>query len=289
VNGPRLLLFTVLSCIAFWLLGAGVVQVLVVTFGLDLGGSYGTVAERQQLRLILLLNNLFTFGLPALLALLLTDRSSSWRVVGLAGPTRPELRRPAALTFLVGLPLIGLLVYLNLLVDLPDWMERSEASSNALLEGVLTFEGPLELPLALLAIAVTAGLSEELMFRGLLQRGLLRPLVGPVAAIWIAAFLFSAVHLEFAGFLPRLLLGALLGYALRWTGSLWVPILLHALYNGVQVVITYGAGEFTPDTEVSTDLAVLLPLGVLSGTALVYLVRRYEARYRMLTADGSLR
>jgi membrane protease YdiL (CAAX protease family) len=271
------------------MLGAGTVAGLVAIFDLDMAGSFATVAERQQLRLILLLNNLFTFGLPALVALYLSNRAGWWRWVGWGGPTFPALRRRAVLTFVAGLPLLGLLIYLNLLVDLPDWMDASEESSNALLGGVLTFKHWLELPLALLAVAVTAALSEELMFRGLLQRALLRPVLGGQAAIWIAAVIFSAVHLEFAGFLPRVLLGALLGYSLRWTGSLWVPILLHFTYNGVQVLVTYATEDFSPDTEAPADLAALLPLGLLSATAVIYLIRSTEFRYRSLTASGTAR
>jgi membrane protease YdiL (CAAX protease family) len=120
------------------------------------------------------------------------------------------------------------------------------------------------------------------MFRGLLQGRLLRGLLSEHLAIWITAVLFSAIHVEFAGFFPRLLLGVILGYAYRWTGTLWSAILLHLLWNGVQVVMTYASGDFTPDTEMNTTLVPLLLGGTVSLVLTLYLFRRNE---RALTAS----
>ena len=55
--------------------------------------------------------------------------------------------------------------------------------------------------------------------------------------IWLAAALFSAIHLQFYGFVPRMLLGALFGYLYIWTGNLWVPMLAHFFNNGFAVVM----------------------------------------------------
>ncbi|MCP9237278.1 CPBP family intramembrane glutamic endopeptidase [Lewinella sp. JB7] len=276
----RLLLFTVLSVLAMLLLGGGIVGALALHYGLPIGdpsGVFPTVADRQQLRFVLLLNNLFTFGLSATLALYLTYRHQWPVAVGLVSPTRPRQVPAAVGAFLIGLPLIGLSAYLNLQVDLPDWMVRSEDTGNAMLAGVLTFERLPELLLALLTVAVVPAVCEELMFRGLLQGRLLTDLAGSHLAVWIAALIFSAIHVEFAGFVPRLLLGALLGYAYRWTGSLWIPIGLHFLFNGTQVLTTYLSGEFTPDTEMDTAVTPLMVAGILSLGAVIYLVWRTES------------
>ena len=61
----------------------------------------------------------------------------------------------------------------------------------------------------------------------------------PHVAIWLAALIFSAIHMQFQGFLPRMLLGAILGYLYHWTGNLWVPIFAHLVNNGVQIVGQY--------------------------------------------------
>ncbi len=285
----RLLLFTLLAIFAMALVGGGLVAALAVHYGLEvgtIGATFETAADRQHLRFLLLINNLFTFGLSAILALYFTCRHGWPEAAGLVPPVRYPLVIPAMLTFLLGLPLIALLAYLNLQVDLPEWMISSEATGNAMLAGVLTFESVPELLLALLTVALVPAFCEELMFRGLLQGRLLPGIMGGHAAVWVAAAVFSAIHVEFAGFLPRLLLGALLGYAYRWTGSLYVPILIHLLFNGIQVVMTYGSGEFTPDTEMDASLLPLLLSGGLSLLAVGYFTWRNEGMYQELRVRG---
>ena len=275
----RLLAFLGLSLLSMFLIGGGVVAGLAQYYGLPLGQAdavFESVADRQHLRLILLLNNLATFGLPAALALWLSYRDRWNEAAGLVTAPRPGLWLPSVITFVVGLPLIGLVGYLNLQLPLPEWMVSNEATSNAMLAGVLTFEQWPELLLGLLTVAVIPALCEELMFRGLLQGRLLRGVLSEELAIWIAAAIFSAIHLEFAGFFPRLLLGALLGYAYRWTGTLWAAILLHLLFNGIQVGMTYAEGSFTPDTEMDATLMPLLAGGLVSLLLTGYLYRRNE-------------
>ena len=51
--------------------------------------------------------------------------------------------------------------------------------------------------------------------------------------------MFSAIHMQFYGFIPRMLLGALFGYALKWSGSLWLPILMHFTNNALAVIFSF--------------------------------------------------
>ena len=90
----------------------------------------------------------------------------------------------------------------------------------------------------ILIVGFMAGLSEEIFFRG----GILKMLSSSWnmhIAIWVAAIIFSAIHMQFFGFVPRLLLGAWFGYLLWWTRSLWVPIIAHTLNNSIVVVTTW--------------------------------------------------
>ena len=84
-------------------------------------------------------------------------------------------------------------------------------------------------------LALLPALSEELSFRGTLQQ----ILGNKAAAIWVTAFIFSAIHMQFYGFVPRMLMGAMFGYVFVWTGSLWVPILMHFTNNGLAVLTYY--------------------------------------------------
>jgi len=97
----------------------------------------------------------------------------------------------------------------------------------------------MELIFNVFLIGIIPGIGEELIFRGLIQRNIRKIIENPIAAIWITAVIFSAFHFQFQGFIPRLLLGALLGYLYYWTNNLWVPIIAHAFNNGIQVIMQY--------------------------------------------------
>ena len=159
----------------------------------------------------------------------------------------------AILLMLVALPAINLLSYWNQQMTLPaflepleQWMKTSEESAKVLTEQFMhttTFGG---LIINLLLMAVLPAIGEELTFRGVLQRLFQGSKVSefqgsrvPHLAIWCSAILFSAIHLQFYGFIPRMLMGALFGYMLVWTGSLWIPILMHFTNNAMAVLLYF--------------------------------------------------
>lgn len=92
---------------------------------------------------------------------------------------------------------------------------------------------------ALFVIAILPAIGEELAFRGLIQNELWRGTNNIHLAIWASAFVFSAIHMQFFGFLPRLLLGALFGYLYYWSGNLLIPIVAHFVNNAFGVVMIY--------------------------------------------------
>lgn len=115
-------------------------------------------------------------------------------------------------------------------------MEDAALETTDLLLSVDTIGGLL---LNLLIVAGFAALSEELFFRGALQQLLQEKFRNGHAAVWVAAFIFSIVHFQFYGFLPRLFLGALLGYLFLYTRNLWIPILFHFINNATVLLISY--------------------------------------------------
>jgi membrane protease YdiL (CAAX protease family) len=211
-----------------------------------------SIAERQQLRSFLLVSNLIPFAGTAILALFFVFRRHWLSAAGLTSIPAPGSFLHATMFFIAALPFVAWLAYLNMQISLPDWMQASEDNTDALLKGILTMETVPEFLMALVTVAFTPALGEELLMRGVLQRRVFQPWFGNHhVAIWAAAILFSAIHLEFAGFAPRLLLGLLLGYGYYWSGSLWVPILLHLAFNGMQVTVAYVTGEFDPSAEIT--------------------------------------
>jgi len=161
-----------------------------------------------------------------------------------------------ALMFLVG-PFISWMVELNSAIEFPEflselevWMKESELSAEKLTKAFLSFDGVGSFLYVLLIVAIVPAFGEELLFRGVLQNILVSWTKNIHFGIWITAILFSALHMQFYGFFPRMLLGVMFGYLLVWTGSLWLPILGHFINNGSVVLMSYLYPELMNSTEV---------------------------------------
>lgn len=156
------------------------------------------------------------------------------------------------LLLMISYPLIGYTTMLGEWIDLPDWAKMMDESSMDQLKTILKMDNPFELILNLVVIALLPGLGEELLFRGIIQKELSTSMSSPHLAIWTTAIIFSAFHLQIEGFLPKMILGLLFGYIYHYTKNLWYPILLHAINNGMQVLIVYFSGEaFAEATEMN--------------------------------------
>ncbi len=187
------------------------------------------------------------------------------------------------------IPLVSLLEQWNGAIHLPEsmsgiqqWMDRMEEESQLLI-ALATYEHTIPtLLLNILVLAVIPACCEEFLFRGALQPALLKWTRNPHLAIWLTAFIFSTIHLQFAGFIPRFLLGAYLGYLIYWSRSLWLPILAHALHNTWSLFITYvmeGRGVMMEDIKFTdihgaTTMAVTSFVVVLMG--LVFMWRTHK-------------
>jgi len=147
---------------------------------------------------------------------------------------------------IVSLPFISWVVTINNEIHLPafldgveKWMRETENSAQKLTDTFLATETIGGLIVNLVMIAGLAAVGEELIFRGILVR-LFREWTGNVhLSVFIPAFLFSALHLQFYGFFGRLLLGMILGYLFVWSGSLWVPIFAHFMNNAMAVMLAF--------------------------------------------------
>lgn len=141
-------------------------------------------------------------------------------------------------------PFVESIGELNKQIALPDsfisvenWMKEKETSAQSIVDLCFENKGISSFICNLLIIAVLAGVAEELFFRRCMQRTFEKIVLNSHMAIWLTAFIFSAVHLQFYGFFPRLLLGAMLGYLFVWSRNIWVPILVHILNNAVVVIL----------------------------------------------------
>jgi abortive infection protein len=146
----------------------------------------------------------------------------------------------------VAIPFMNYIIDWNEAMHLPkalagveSWMRESEKAAQAITDQILDMQSVGELLIVLLIVGVLAGVGEELTFRGILQRLILDKCRNRHIAIWTAAFIFSAIHFQFYGFIPRLLLGAFFGYLLIGSGNLWLPIIAHFLNNAMTTLYTY--------------------------------------------------
>ncbi|WP_029906504.1 CPBP family intramembrane glutamic endopeptidase [Prevotella sp. 10(H)] len=151
----------------------------------------------------------------------------------------------AILLILIIQPLISCLGYYNqqiIVSYLPesfDWIIKYEESAEKSFNLLFSDRSVNGLIFNLLVIAVVAGLAEELFFRGCLQQIMQQIVKNKHAAIWITAIIFSAIHFQFFGFVPRILQGALLGYIFIWSGSIWAPVIVHTVNNAFNVILLY--------------------------------------------------
>ncbi len=143
---------------------------------------------------------------------------------------------------------------LNLKIPLPDFLTTAEEGQEEMLAALLSMDSITDLLFNLVLIAILPAIAEEVFFRGGLQRLFQRTTGNADAAVVMSAIVFSSVHMQFSGFIPRMILGVLFGYMFYWSRNLWVPIVVHAFYNGFQVVLYFlstreGAAFKIDDTE----------------------------------------
>ena len=235
--------------IVVWLgIMAGLTLLAMGIWYIALGGSQST----ESLKWLQLLQTVGTFLLPPILCAwiwdanhkpftwLKLDKGTDWKVLLIC-----------IAIMIVAIPGINLLADLNSRVSLPKSLEsieqilkQQEEAAAALTERFLQADNVGQLLLNIGLLALLPALAEELSFRGTLQQilkgeGLAVSGERTHIAIWITAFVFSAIHMQFYGFVPRMLMGALFGYIFVWTGSLWIPIVMHFTNNGLAVLAYY--------------------------------------------------
>ena len=112
-----------------------------------------------------------------------------------------------------------------------------EKSADAFTTGV--FKTASNVPMLFVAVALLAPLFEELFFRGFLYKGLSEGKLGPVGAIVLTSLMWAVIHVQYDWFpiLMIFMMGIVLGYARYKTGSIWVPIVLHALNNFASLLL----------------------------------------------------
>ncbi|MCM1449777.1 MAG: CPBP family intramembrane metalloprotease [Clostridiales bacterium] len=233
-------------------------------------------------RLITIFQAIFLFIVPALITAMLSTRlPANFLSISQKPALKPSLLVIA--TIIIAIPLMNFIIEWNNNLHLPQSMHALEQTIRQLEEQATNATNAIfgpdtigSLIVTILIVGIMAGLSEELFFRGALQRTLSSMSLTPNAAVWIAATIFSFMHFQFFGFVPRLLLGAFFGYILLWSNNLWYCVIAHATNNILATVTMWSTTHHNTNSTdtlstLSSDNTTLSLLILISSIALTTL------------------
>ncbi|WP_285060693.1 CPBP family intramembrane glutamic endopeptidase [Pedobacter ginsengisoli] len=229
------------------------------------------------LQILLIATSLGLFLCPAIL-LPLTEGKRPGKFYKFKKPDLKMLGL-VLIVMLVSMPFMEWVMLTNQKMILPDflkglehWIRRKEDETMQVTLLLLKMAGTKELVINLFMIAFVPAVSEELMFRGGVQRTLGRIFKNQHVAVWLSAAVFSAIHVQFYGFLPRMLLGAGFGYIYLWSGSLWYSMLGHFINNAYAVCVAFYMQKHNMDISKMDSVPQFAWYGYLISFVLTILV-----------------
>jgi uncharacterized protein len=290
----RQLLFSVFLMICLWIIfQIAAMTAGMVIFGLNINEAansmetLGNPSTINFLKFVQLFSSIGMFIVSSFAAAWFIDNEP---ISFLGLRKQPKLRFTLAgiALFILVIPFNNSLSYFNESIHLPgflDWMDtyfrEKETQMGDIMEAFLKPGSAGGLIYNLLVVAIVPGIGEELIFRGLIQRLFGRWFRNHHFAIVVTSFLFAAIHFQFLSFLPRLLLGLILGYIFYWSRSIWLVILLHFLNNTAAVVFYYyfhgGSAESYVENAGTPGNNLWLALISAAGCAVLlnYMYRNY--------------
>lgn len=231
-----------LALVVACMIVASVLGVIVATIFFGLGIPADLVDQAAYYRILQTFGSVGTFMLPPLFFSYLSERKwfSYNRMNKAPGYSRINI---VIVMSLVIVPIVLALAEWNegwrlpeSMAGLEDWMRKTDEQNSELVK-LMTQDSRIGILLInIFVMAVLPAIGEELMFRGTIQPFLQKWTKSPHWAIWITAFVFSAIHFQISGFIPRMILGAYLGYLFYWSGSLWLPIVAHFMHNSLSII-----------------------------------------------------
>jgi len=249
--GMKLLILVLLVAVFLVLSTVLGIVIAIPVFGIEIFGELTSLDDLSDTRTIEILkyfqvvNQIGVFVLPALFYAQLENRSAS-AYLRLKGKINIRYLLISILIIAGAIPAINWLVEANGQMQLPEslrgieeWMRSSEDKAKALTDAFLNVSTVGGLVINLIIIALLAAVGEEFLFRGVILRIINDWSQNIHFSVILSAILFSAIHFQFYGFFPRLFLGIMFGYIFLWTGTIWIPVILHFLFNGMTVVAYY--------------------------------------------------
>lgn len=254
----------------------------VITFWLAVGNDITLLKIGQGI------SSLLMFIAPPLILYGFT-RPQPLQAIGFRKPVTAWMLLIGVVLMFVSLPFTNLLGTLNEKMNLGSFealesmLKELEETAGDLTGRMLQVDSIGGLLLNLLVIALIPAIGEELTFRGVLQQALVKGCKNAHIGIILSAAIFSFIHFQFYGFLPRMFLGIILGYLFYYSGSLWVSILMHFINNGTVVVLAFlqhkGLTEIDPESFGATNNVLLITLSVLATIVLIVICDKIKYKY----------
>jgi len=181
---------------------------------------------------------------------------------------------------LFALPLVGALAVWNQGWQLPESLMKVEDQAEQLTKTILATDNIGGLLFNLIVIAVVPAISEEFLFRGAMQNICHKWFKNGWVAVIFTGAVFSAIHFQFMGFMPRFFLGVLLGAIYLVSNNLWLSIIGHFINNALGVITAYLINIGQVSKEMEND--ELLPWYMLLASALIvmglFLLLKHQGR-----------
>ena len=255
--------------------------------------NFNTVQQNLQaypeiLREIHFFSSLGGFVFPSLIAAYLFSGDYK-NYLKIDTPIQTSVVLWAALSMFVAIPCLDFIAYYNQQIHFPEYLKplevtlrTQEENMTVLSEAMMQMNSLWDLILGIVVVAIFAAIGEEFLFRGVFQNIFGRFIRNKHWVIWIAATVFSLAHFQFFGFIPRLLLGAYLGYLLYFTKNIWVPVVAHFTNNFI-IIMCYWIFRDKPEQlekidNVSAGSSWWLALVSLIIFVIIFVKIRKESR-----------
>ena len=223
-------------------------------------------------KLLQAISSITIFLLPAVIYSRLSFQGNPFSFLGFRKAEKSSFYLLGIALLLLSFPLEGWLGQINHNIPLPAWMLQLEKDADKQITAFLRADSPFDVVINVVVIALLPAICEEACFRGALQRILIQVFKSPAAGIVLTAIFFSAFHMQFLGFLPRMFLGILLGYLYWYSGSLWASVGAHFFTNGIQVVAVSFYPKLVEENPAVPVYAALISMVIVVG--LLSVIRR---------------
>ncbi len=280
-----LILIVLLSWILFTLLGtfAGsfIFHYNVQTVAQDIYREPATMKYFQTIQSISL------FILPTILfAIIFYYKPFEW--LTLTNKPKLIILFASLILTIIAQPFISFTGELNSNLTLPsfmkpieEWMRLKETQAELATNIFLSSNSWIESIFNIFLIAVIPAFGEELLFRGAIQKLIYKSSKNTHLAVWITAILFSALHMQFFGFIPRLILGLIFGYLVVYFNCIWLSITAHFTNNFLAYLIyqnsdIQNSNNSNLNNSIDSHSSIFILLSILGIFIISYLLYRYK-------------